>query len=67
MAFEQMALDLPPVRHLRKVVYCEDCEHGKSQPDVEGEVGKVLCTKGGAHLKRRGFLCADGELAERGT
>lgn len=57
---EQMTLKLPPTRHVREVVYCEDCRHGTQERDG------ILCLKGGAHLKRRGFFCADGELAERG-
>lgn len=57
---EQMVLELPPAKHVREIVYCEDCKHGRP------EHRSVLCLKGGAHLKRRGFFCADGELAERG-
>ena len=57
---EQMSLELPPTKHVREVVYCEHCRHGTT------ERGGVLCLKGGAHLKRRGFFCADGELEVRG-
>ena len=54
-----MTIDLPPEKQVREVVLCEDCRHGEPARDT------VLCTKGGAHLKRRGFFCADGELRER--
>ena len=52
---EQTRIDMPMAQR-RDVVLCEDCRHGMPARN------SVLCTKGGAHLKRRGFFCADGKL-----
>ena len=57
---EQMTLELPPTRHVREVVYCEDCRHGTQERDG------IRCLQGGAQLTRRGVFGADGALAERG-